>query len=257
MPFSTSQFVQASPEERLKHSHCQILPRQRKIGSIRRCWCQFWLAWISLGETVSSSTSRMVMLFVEPLKGSQPFYLPQNAKQHYMIDLVDFLCCGKQCHDGHPQLHVVHGEGEIHRRVHFAHTCEVEELCMSPLSVEMNLNTVTTTFPSSDPEHRAFNRLWNRRLHLNAELQPQRTGLMGSLTSCLRPSNLTSSCHHGAQEDHDRAQVGCGPPDDCGPSRSTEQGSQLALLRSSCTSREMLSPTSSANGSTAGCADFA
>ena len=36
--------------------------------------------------------------------------MPQNAKQHYMIDTVDCLCCGKTSHEGHPTIHVIEAE---------------------------------------------------------------------------------------------------------------------------------------------------
>ena len=61
---------------------------------------------------------------------SKPFFLPQDAKQHIMIDLMDFLCCGKQCDSGHPQVLVIQGDEKVnhHRRhVHFAQTCQLPD----------------------------------------------------------------------------------------------------------------------------------
>ena len=41
---------------------------------------------------------------------SKPFYMSQNAKQHYMVDIVDFLCCGQSSQEGHPTIHVIESE---------------------------------------------------------------------------------------------------------------------------------------------------
>lgn len=76
-----------------------------------------------------------------------------------------------------------------------------------------------------------FNQIWMRRLHLNSD-DRQHTGLMGSLTSLLRPTN-SNHRPHGAQEDRDRDPAGHGPAGDGRSSRSTIEGSNVALLRPS------------------------
>ena len=42
--------------------------------------------------------------------GAQPFHLPMNHKEHYMIDIAEFLVDGKENLQGHPEINIIFAE---------------------------------------------------------------------------------------------------------------------------------------------------
>ena len=43
-------------------------------------------------------------------EGAQPFHLPMNHKEHYMIDIAEFLVDGKENLQGHPEINIIFSE---------------------------------------------------------------------------------------------------------------------------------------------------
>ena len=87
---------------------------------------------------------------------AKPFYMPVNAKGHFMVDLVSYLCEGKTLHDGHPSLHVTVPQGEGFEGFL---TDDVKNIS----TLEFECGTVVTPDVSSRQTHRAlFEQLWGQ-----------------------------------------------------------------------------------------------
>ena len=166
---------------------------------------------------------------------SQPFYMPQNAKQHYMVDIVDFLCCGQTSKEGHPSIHIIQSEEPQEKlppkRVHW-----VENYMIQPVgeSVASSVGDVFTMESERDcmvvsstaiveSDHRHFHRLWKRRRELNGFPQQQQR-LMGNLITPWLSNSTNGTQEGGARDGHGATDASRWP-------RSSNSTDDVALLQ--------------------------
>ena len=153
-------------------------------------------------------------------EGAQPFHLPMNHKEHYMIDIAEFLVDGKENLQGHPEINIIFSEefqeaAELQQFLEFPLTFDVATLPMQPTKSERQLGFFTS--------------FWKRYQSVSSL---QHTRLMGKLSTSAsaRPSTSPSAVD-GSEVVETRAgeAMGLGPSCSNGPSRSEESEESMAM----------------------------
>ena len=155
-------------------------------------------------------------------EGAQPFHLPMNHKEHYMIDFAEFLVDGKEDLQGHPEINIIFYE-------EFQEAVEQQQfLDMFPLTFD--LATLPMQSTKSERQLEFFTSFWKRHQSVSSL---QHTRLMGNLSTSAsaRPSTSPIAVD-GSEVVEDRSggeTMGLGPSCSNGPLRSEESEESVAM----------------------------
>ena len=153
-------------------------------------------------------------------EGAQPFHLPMNHKEHYMIDFAEFLVDGKENLQGHPEINIIFYE-------EFQEAVEQQQFFdMFPLTFDLATLPMQSTKPERQLEF--FTSFWKRHQSVSSL---QHTRLMGNLSTSAsaRPSTSPIAVDGSEVEDRSGETMGLGPSCSNGPSRSEESEESVAM----------------------------
>ena len=147
---------------------------------------------------------------------AKPFLMPTNAKGHFMLDVIDYLCEENTCHEGHPQIQILTKESNTG-----AQSLHVDTL-------EFSCCPMVIARSESYSSHRQlFEKLWNRRRSLQ-----QSAKLMGnSLGVGALNSKSQASLSHGEVQTSDHGLPGCDEEGAVRPSGPAKLSGGVALLQ--------------------------
>ena len=154
-------------------------------------------------------------------EGAQPFHLPMNHKEHYMIDIAEFLVDGKENLQGHPEINIIFSE-------EFQEAAEQQQfLQMFPLTFDLATLPVQST--KSERQLEFFTSFWKRHQSVSSL---QHTRLMGNLSTSAsaRPSTSPTAVDGSEVVEGRRGEtMGLGTSCPNGPSRSEESDKSMAM----------------------------
>jgi hypothetical protein len=153
-----------------------------------------------------------------------------------LVDIVDFLCCGKTFQEGHPTIHGIESEdpqeNTTTKRVHWFDNYMILPVGESVAScvgevftMESELDCmVTSSTAIAESDHHLFHQLWKRRRDLNGFSQQQQRQLMGNLITPWLSNSTNGTQEGGARDGH-------GAPDASRQPRSSNSNNDVALLQ--------------------------
>ena len=174
------------------------------------------------------------------LEGAKPVKLPMNHKEHYLIDVVDFLCNGETNQDGNPEIQIISSVDESLQSLEI----QLHDYEMFPLTFDMDMQPLYRLHEDkSSRSNDFFMSFWKRhQVHQHG----QQDGLMGN--SLLAPFNSTVKQPegHGTQEDrHQGGEPRLGSLYEDGPTRSPQPNNTMALHGIAYTNEVAIKPVRS------------